>query len=232
MIGGAVVVVGTGENKIVAGVLEQLNAAFAGVLNGVSASVVQVRDQSRGAGAGTIWRSDGLIVTNAHVVRRGPLQVALNDGRVLDAKLVARDEQHDLAALSVDARDLPTIQFGSSAELHSGQWVMALGHPWGIANAATSGVLIHVGRHAELPAGNDHWIVADLHLRPGNSGGPLVDAQGRLIGVNTLMTGPGVGVAVSVDAVKAFLAQVTGTERGISEAEADVPAAPVTPEFV
>ena len=215
-----------------AGVLEQLNAAFAGVLNDVSASVVQVRDHSRGAGAGTIWRSDGLIVTNAHVVHQGPLQVALYDGRVLDARLVARDEQHDLAALSVNARDLPTIQLGSNADLHSGQWVMALGHPWGIANAATSGVLINVGRHAEFPQGSDHWIIADLHLRPGNSGGPLIDAHGRLIGVNTLMTGPGVGVAVSVDAVKAFLAQITGRDGGAAEAEADAPDSPGTPEFV
>lgn len=231
------VVADAGENKIVAGVLAQLNDAFAGVLNGVSASVVQVRDQSRGAGAGTIWRSDGLIVTNAHVAHKGPFQVALYDGRVLDARLVARDEQHDLAALVVDADDLPAIEPGNSAELHSGQWVMALGHPWGIANAATSGVLINVGRHAEFPTESNHWVVADLHLRPGNSGGPLVDAQGRLIGVNTLMTGPGVGVAVSVETVKNFLAQVAGGKYGAAEAEAaplaaDPSAEPETPQFV
>ncbi|MEP7292638.1 MAG: trypsin-like peptidase domain-containing protein, partial [Chloroflexota bacterium] len=200
------------RRKNVAGVLEQLNDAFAGILNSVSASVVQVRDESRGAGAGTIWHSEGLIVTNAHVVHHGPFQVALYDGRVLDAKLIARDEQHDLAALAVEANDLPTIQLGSTRNLHAGQWVMALGHPWGIANAATSGVLIRVGRHAELPAeAGDDWVVADLHLRPGNSGGPLIDAQGRLIGVNTLMTGPGVGVAVSVDAVKEFLKRALGS---------------------
>ncbi|MEO8397660.1 MAG: trypsin-like peptidase domain-containing protein, partial [Chloroflexota bacterium] len=123
------------------GVFEQLNSALAGVLNEVSASVVQVRDESRGAGAGTIWQSDGLIITNAHVVQHGPFKVALNDGRVLDAKLLARDEEHDLAALAVEANDLPTIQIGSTRDLHPGQWVMALGHPWGVANAATSGVL-------------------------------------------------------------------------------------------
>ena len=212
-----------------AGVLEQVNAAFAGVLDDVSASVVQVLDESRGAGAGTIWHSDGLIVTNAHVVQQGPLKVALRDGRVLKASLIARDDQHDLAALAVEAKGLPTIQLGSTRSLHSGQWVMALGHPWGVAHAATSGVLIRVGRHADFPAeAGDDWVVADLHLRPGNSGGPLIDARGRLIGVNTLMSGPGVGVAVSVDAVKAFLQRALGS----AVAEAAAPDAPTGTQFV
>ncbi len=205
------IVTGDGQNNV-SSVLEQLNAAFAGVLDEVCASVVQVRDESRGAGAGTIWHSDGLIVTNAHVAQHGPLKVALYDGRVLDAQLLARDEEHDLAALAVEASDLPTIQLGSARKLHPGQWVMALGHPWGITNAATGGVLIGVGRQLpELPVVSQDWVIADLHLRPGNSGGPLVDEHGRLIGVNTLMTGPGVGVAVSVDAVKEFLRRALGS---------------------
>ncbi len=209
-----------------AGILEQLNAALAGVFDRVSASVVQVRDESRGAGAGTIWHAEGLIVTNAHVVHNGPLKVALYDGRVLEARLLARDEKHDLAALAVEASDLPTIELGSTRNLHPGQWVMALGHPWGIANAVTEGVLIGVGRQLpDLPAVSQDWVVADLHLRPGNSGGPLVDSQGRLIGVNTLMNSPGVGVAVSVDTVKAFLWESLGST--VAEA-----VAPVTPEMV
>src|SRR5690606_17689510 len=125
---GAVVV--GGANKMSA-VLDQLNAALSGVVTDVCASVVQVRDKSGGAGAGTIWHSDGLIVTNAHVIHNGALEVALYDGRVLDATVIARDDERDLAALAIDARDLPTIQLGSVRELHSGQWVMALGHPWG-----------------------------------------------------------------------------------------------------
>jgi serine protease Do len=194
------------------GVLEQLNAALAEVCDKVCASVVQVRDETRGAGAGTIWHAEGLIVTNAHVVHHGPLKVALYDGRVLDAKLLARDEQHDLAALAINASDLPTIELGSTRRLQPGQWVMALGHPWGVANAVTEGVLIGVGRQLpELPFASGDWVVADLHLRPGNSGGPLVDSRGRLIGVNTLMNSPGVGVAVSVDAVKEFLRRTLGS---------------------
>lgn len=191
---------------------QQLNEELAEIIASVQKSVVQVRDQSRGAGAGTIWHSDGLIVTNAHVVRRGPLQVALADGRVLPATLLARDDQHDLAALSIEANDLPIIQPGSSRRLQAGQWVFAVGHPWGIANAATGGVVIGIGSQMpELPVASNDWVVADLHLRPGNSGGPLVDVSGRLVGVNTMMTGPGVGVAVAVDAVKEFLRQALGT---------------------
>jgi len=214
-------------------VFEQLNAALADVLGNVSASVVQVRDESRGAGAGTIWQSDGLIITNSHVVARGPLKVALYDGRVLDARLLARDEQHDLAALSVDAHDLPTIELGSVRKLHPGQWVMALGHPWGIANAATGGVLIGVGRPIpEMQVTSGDYVVADLHLRPGNSGGPLLDAHGRMIGVNTLMTGPGVGVAVSVDVVKEFLKRAIGSAEAKPKAAASEPVAPAAPQYI
>lgn len=195
---------------------EQLNDELAAIIATVQQSVVQVRDQSRGAGAGTIWHSDGLIVTNAHVVRRGPLQVALSDGRVLPATLLARDDEHDLAALSIEATDLPTIQPGNSRRLQAGQWVFAVGHPWGIANAATGGVVIGRGsRVPELPVAANDWVVADLHLRPGNSGGPLVDVSGKLVGVNTMMTGPGVGVAVAVDAVKEFLRRALGTPESI-----------------
>lgn len=193
-------------------VLQQLNDELAEMITRVQRSVVQVRDQSRGAGAGTIWHPDGLIVTNAHVVHRGPLQVALNDGHVLAARLLALDEQRDLAALSVEASGLPVIEPGNSRHLQAGQWVCAVGHPWGIMNAVTGGIVIGHAKHVpELPVVPNDWVVADLHLRPGNSGGPLVDVEGRLVGVNTMMTGAGVGMAVAVDAVKEFLRRALGT---------------------
>ncbi len=209
-------------------IFAQVNGALSGVIAGVLRAVVQVRDDDRGsAGAGTIWQSDGLIITNAHVVRAGRanLSVALHDGRVLNARVVARDEAHDLAALAIDAHDLPTITVGSLRDLQVGQWVMALGHPWGVLNATTGGVLIGVGQGLpEVRVTPQDYVVADLHLRPGNSGGPLIDTNGRMIGVNTLMTSPGVGVAVGVDAVKAFLKREL--ERSTPQAAADVVAAP------
>lgn len=193
-------------------VYAQLNAALSNTVGDVLRSVVQIRDGARGAGAGTIWHSDGLIITNAHVAANRRLQVTLPDGRTLEATVIARDEKRDLAALSVDARGLPTIPLGSARGLQPGQWVMALGHPWGVTNAATAGVLIGVGSNLpDLEIGRREWVVADLHLRPGNSGGPMIDVGGRLIGVNTLMTGPGVGAAVSVDAAKTFLKEALGS---------------------
>ena len=214
-----------------ASLFEQLNAELSVMVSDVSRSVVQVRDEGRGGGAGTIWHAEGLIITNAHVARGGrPLNVALWDGRVLPAQLIARDEAHDLAALAIDAQDLPTIQVGNSRALHAGQWVMSLGHPWGVTNAASGGVVIGVGKGVpELPTTHEDWVVCDLHLRPGNSGGPLFDVQGRLIGVNTMITSPNVGIAVGVDAVKDFLKRTLGTE---FKRRAQPPAEPAASAFV
>src|SRR5215207_541361 len=108
--------------------LQQLNDDLTNVVTDVRRSLVQVMDSRGGAGAGTIWHSDGLIVTNAHVVARSNnIRVGLPDGRVFPAKVLARDNEHDLAALSIEASDLPTIEPGDSRSLHPGQWVMALG---------------------------------------------------------------------------------------------------------
>ncbi len=186
--------------------LAQLNDALSDVIGGAQKSVVQIRDGRTGQGAGTIWHADGLIVTNAHVAHRSPLEVVLPDGRTISASVIARDDERDLAALTVEANGLPTIQPGDSRGLHAGQWVMAVGHPWGILNAVTGGIVIGVGKQMpDLRVFTQDWVVADLHLRPGNSGGPMIDTGGRLIGVNTLMTGPSVGAAVAVDVVKDFL---------------------------
>jgi serine protease Do len=206
-----------------ANLLEQLNADMSTVIETGWRSLVRIGN-GEGAGAGTIWHKDGLIVTNAHVaarrVHRGwgrrtsgasnELKVTLADGRNFMAKVLAFDEDNDLAALSIDATDLPTIEVGNSWTVRSGQWVMALGHPWGVQGAATSGVVIGKGNNLpEMPAGHD-WIALSLHLRPGHSGGPLLDANGKLIGINTMITGPDVGFAIPVDTVKSFLRQAIG----------------------
>ena len=193
--------------------LKQLNDDLSDVVQDVRRSLVQVMDGNGGAGAGTIWHSDGLIVTNAHVIARGGgIRVALPDGRVFPATVLARDNDQDLAALSIDAHDLPTIQPGDSRQVNAGQWVMALGHPWGITDAVTGGIVIGSGHDLiELQSATGReWVAVSLHLRPGHSGGPLVDTSGRLIGINTLMTGPDVGAAVPVNTVKQFLQRTLG----------------------
>jgi serine protease Do len=193
--------------------LNSLNNNLADTIDRIHQSLVQITN-GRGGGAGTIWHSDGLIVTNAHVVHgRNHLNVTLPDGRTLPAQIIAFDRERDLAALSIDAVGLPTIELGDSRLLKPGQWVMAVGHPWGVLGAITSGVVIGAG--ADLPevrTGRE-WIALDLHMRPGHSGGPLVDSAGRLVGINTMITGPDVGFAIPVQVVKTFLKQALGTQK-------------------
>jgi len=188
-----------------AGVLG-INAAAGSVADRVYESLVQVRNGRRGAGAGTIWHAQGLVVTNAHVAGRGPLHVELSDGRTFPAQILASSAELDLAALRIDAADLPTIQLTDSRAVRAGQFVMAFGHPWGVTGAATAGVVIGMGREwPEMPPTKRDWIVVSLHMRPGHSGGPLVDVRGRLLGINTMINGPDVGFAIPVHVVVDFL---------------------------
>ena len=186
--------------------LQQLNDNIAEVAAKGRRGLVQIRDGGRGAGTGTVWHSDGLILTNAHVVAQGSPRVALADGRILPARVVARDTQCDLAALVVEATGLEPVALGSSRSLRPGQWVLALGNPWGLAGAATAGVVVSVGKGwDDMPLRGQEWIAVSLPLRPGNSGGPLLDAEGRLVGITAVMVGAKLGLAVPVHVAKAFL---------------------------
>jgi S1-C subfamily serine protease len=192
--------------------LQQLNFEMAAVVSKVRHSLVQIRDGRGGAGAGTVWHPDGLVITNAHVVRGDISEIALADGRILQGRLIARDVENDLAALTLEGRNLPTIELGDSRTLRPGQWVLALGHPWGVVGAVSAGPVINVGLPPELPHLGREFVQAGLQLRPGHSGGPMVDVQGRLIGINTMITGPEVGLAVPLHVVKAFLRQHLGAK--------------------
>ena len=191
---------------------DQINAGMDALVEKAGRGLVQVHN-GRGAGAGTIWHSEGLVLTNAHVAGRGPLQVTLRGGATVQARLLASDTERDLAALAAEGGDLPIVELGESISLRPGQWVLALGHPFGVTGAATAGVGIGAGAPPVdgLPPRED-WIAVSLHLRQGYSGGPLVDAEGRLVGINTVMTGPDVGLAVPVHAVKEFLRRTLGTQ--------------------
>ena len=193
-------------------ILQELNAEMAGVVRQTRDSLVRITNGHSSAGSGLVWSSEGLIITNAHVVQRAAPTVFLPDGRSLLARVLAHDPQRDLALLSVKASGLTPLLLGDAQQLRPGELVFAVGHPWGVARAATAGVVIGLG--ADLPDGQREasrreWLMVSLVLRPGNSGGPLVDAAGRLLGVNTIMTGPEVGGAVPVHVVKAFLREAT-----------------------
>ena len=188
--------------------LTELDLDLSRVVSEARQSLVHVHNGRRGAGAGTIWHSEGLVVTNAHVVGRGHIKVTLPDGRTLPAQVLARDDERDLAALRIEATHLPTVRLGDSRGLRAGEWVIALGHPWGEEGAATSGIVIGMGAAWPEMPGNGHDLIAvSLHLRPGHSGGPLVDANGRLVGINAMINGPDVGVAIPTHVVVDFLRQ-------------------------
>lgn len=203
-------------------VLQQFSDELASVSESVLRSLVRIRNGRYGAGAGIIWQAGGLVVTNNHVIagaRTRPgyraqrqtshdpsLAVILPDGRELPATVLATDPAYDLAALRIQASGLPAIAFGDSRQVQPGQFVLALGFPWGVSGGATSGVIIGMGASLpEVGGDNREWLAASLHLRPGHSGGPMVDSQGRLLGINTMMNGPDVGVAVPVHVAQAFL---------------------------
>lgn len=111
------------------GLLEQLNGEMASVVDEVLRALVQVHSEGGGNGAGTLWHSEGLMITNAHVVGRQRLWVTLSGGQRLPAKLLAWDVGLDLAALSVEGTALPVLRLGDSRALRSGEWVLAMGHP-------------------------------------------------------------------------------------------------------
>ena len=173
---------------------------FGEVAEQLRRSTVQVQSPGRqGSGSGVIWSKDGVIVTNAHVARDSRAKVALWDGSAHEATLVSRDTRRDLASLKIDASGLPAATPGDSGALRVGELVIAVGNPLGFIGALTTGV-VH-----SLP-NRRRWVAADVRLAPGNSGGPLADAQGRVIGINTMIAG-GLALAVPSNAVGEFLSR-------------------------
>lgn len=178
----------------------------------VQTSVVQIRNESRGIGAGVIWRRDGLILTNDHVVagehQRLPLLLA--DGRTFQAQLIARNPTLDLACLQLEAgveHNLTVARIGDSARLRVGELVFAVGHPWGQRGIVTAGIVSGWGALA-LPntAETSPYILSDVLLGPGNSGGPLVNAEGDVVGINAMIHGGDLSVAIPTQVVSRWLA--------------------------
>jgi serine protease Do len=193
--------------------LERLNGELADIVRKVRPSLAHIRTSRHSGGSATIIGEDGLLVTNAHVVNRREAEVTFADGRSTSAYLLGCDEAADLAVFRVEDDSLPAIALGDSGALKPGELVVALGDPWGIPGAATAGVVIGVGAEwPEMPDSGREWVVANLHLRPGNSGGPLINARGDLVGINTMMTGPDVGVAIPAHVIDAFLRQAVAPE--------------------
>jgi serine protease Do len=158
-----------------------------------------------GAGSGCIASKDGYILTNNHVVSDADkITVTLGDGRELKAKIVGTDPRTDLAVIKVDADDLPVLPLGDSDSLEPGEWVVAVGSPFGLTHSITAGIVSAVGRTHVGIADYENFIQTDAAINPGNSGGPLLDLEGRVVGINTAIytrTGSymGVGFAIPIN---------------------------------
>jgi len=180
--------------------LEALADSAADVAGLVRASLVTVVHRRQGVGSGILWAS-GWVVTNAHVARSDRLSVRLPDGKTAAARLRRHDARLDLALLELDDESGPAAVIGDSTALRPGEWVFAVGNPWGVAGGVTGGVVI------DPSAGPRQDLLAlGLHLRPGHSGGAVINARGEVVGVNTMMNGPDVGLAIASAGVKRFLA--------------------------
>jgi serine protease Do len=195
--------------------MARVTAGLAAELAGVVAELrrVTVRVQSSGAasGGGVLWDagegddSRGLVITNAHVATRAQASIQFSDGGVAHARVVARDRRKDLAALAFDLEPRPAAGFAqvrAAPPLRVGELVIAIGHPGQLTGAATVGIIHTAG--GDRAGAPPPWIRADLRLAPGFSGGPLADASGTVIGINTMMQG-GLALAVPAALIQSWL---------------------------
>lgn len=164
-------------------------------------AVVEVRNGSSGSGTGIIWGGAGLVVTNAHCIRNGSSLEVDAGGKWREARALAYHPQHDLALIAAPSVSGPMLELRDPESLRTGELVFAHGHPLGVRDALAMGVIHTVARDR---AKSPRWVVADVRLAPGNSGGPLVDAEGRLVGINSMVVN-GLGVAIPSTLVQQFV---------------------------
>ena len=178
------------------------------VVQRVQRSLVALHNGRHGIGAGIIWSQDGLILTNYHVVVHGRPRIALADGSEHPAEVVAEDPEIDLALLRIEVGDLPAALVADTRNLRVGQLVLAVGNPWGQRGAVTVGLVSSLAKaRMRGKRGEVDVIRSDARLAPGNSGGPLVNAAGGVVGVNTMIVGGDQGIAIPSHVASAFVAQ-------------------------
>ena len=201
------------------GVSATIGSAAIPMVANAQRSVVQVRTGKNGVGAGAVWRADGLIVTNDHVVAANNgerLEVLLADGRTFPATTIARNQALDLALLRVPATDLPVSPVGNSAGLRIGELAFAVGHPWGQRGVVTAGIISGLGT-IRLPYSRSgrtaQYIRSDVRLAPGNSGGPLLNAQGEVIGINAMIFGGDLSVSIPSGVVTEWIGTVGADQK-------------------
>src|SRR5256714_3755985 len=175
------------------------------------------RDDARASGSGVIVDPKGYILTNNHVIENAQdITVRLSDGRKLAGKLVGRDPKTDLAVLKVDApAPLPAAELGDSDRLRVGQWAIAIGNPFGLDRTVTVGIVSATARNRVGVATYENFIQTDASINPGNSGGPLLNLDGKVIGINTAIVaaGQGIGFSIPINEAKAVMTQLIAKGR-------------------
>ncbi len=186
-------------------------------------STVLIHSGGRGSGSGVIWSSDGVLITNAHVVRSTRPTVRLWDGREFEAAVHSRDSVRDLAQLRINAANLPAATVADSSQLRPGELAIAIGNPMGFVGALATGVIHGVGPLRGLA--QHSWVQAEVRLAPGNSGGPLADARGRVVGINPMVAGR-LALAIPSNTVRGFLSATPNDGRlGVTLHPAFIPGA-------
>src|SRR2546423_7790076 len=175
------------------------------------------RDDARASGSGVIVDPKGYILTNNHVIENAQdITVRLSDGRKLAGKLVGRDPKTDLAVLKVDApAPLPAAELGDSDRLRVGQWAIAIGNPFGLDRTVTVGIVSATARNRVGVATYENFIQTDASINPGNSGGPLLNLDGKVIGINTAIVaaGQGIGFSIPINQAREVMRQLIASGR-------------------
>jgi serine protease Do len=172
------------------------------------AQIVNGRNGGGSIGAAIAWGEPGLFVTSSHVIRSSPMTVVTPDGRRAPGEVVWQDRRRDVALVRAPAAVLQPVRTADPGTMRPGSLVLAIGHPFGLVDAVSTGVLQSVGQlplELDFEGGRLRWVQADVRLGPGNSGGPLADADGRVIGVAAMVVA-GLALAVPAPDVEALLA--------------------------
>jgi serine protease Do len=189
--------------------LAPLEAEATALVEAIRRSVTLVHTD-HGQGSGVVWNREGLIITNDHVVAGERAEIETKEGRRFAATVIGRDRRNDLAALRIGAFDLPPAPLGDSTALRVGELLIAVGNPFGVRGAATLGIVSAMGNATWMGKARRELLQADVTLAPGNSGGPLADTSGRVVGIASMVISPGIALAIPCHVAQRFVQGLRG----------------------